>query len=95
MDLNIETISYYYSFLNNYHKNYEQFRKKDPKDIEPSAYFFNPNVFPMDYFDYRKIKKFSFLCVPSKKIVNHAAEKYWNKMFFEKKNSGKIVLNNF
>ena len=39
----------------------------------------------MDYFDYRKIKKFSFLCVPSKKLVNHAAEKYWNKMFFDRR----------
>lgn len=39
----------------------------------------------MDYFDYRKIKRFSFLCVPHKKIITHPAEKYWHKMFFEKR----------
>ena len=45
----------------------------------------------MDCFDMRKIKKFSFLCVPAKKMVNHPAEKYWNKMFFDSKMIEKLA----
>lgn len=45
----------------------------------------------MECFDLKNIRKFSFLSIPSKKLVNHAAEKYWNKLFFDSQKVEKYV----